>query len=420
MLRVGHVARHRLEVGHVARKKQTQAERWQEQTEGEVLRRFLSALAALPDPRRAQGLRYPLDTVVLTALMAMVCGADDAEAMQAWGELNEEWLASFLEMPHGPPTQDVFLAVFSALDPVAFHDVFQRWVELLRARLAAQGKHVAVDGKTCRRSHDHGAERPAVHVLSAWLVDEGVVVGTLATEAKSNEISAIPELLRLINIKGATVTIDAMGCQTAIAETIVKAKGDYLLSVKDNQPSLRRDVVASFRDAEDLSPRPLDQPEALSVERWQETTKGHGRLEEREITVCRDLSWLETADRWPGLSFIVQACSTRTNLATGEQTRGCRYFIGSEATASVERIASLVRGHWAVENSAHWVLDMAFDEDRARHRAGNCARNLATVRRMALDLLKTEPTCKLGVANKRKRAGWNRGYLLQVLVGPRR
>ena len=393
----------------MARKRKTQGVLWQERTEAEALEHFERSLSELPDPRRSQGIRYPLHTVVVTALMAMVCGADDAEAMQKWGEANEPWLAGFLELPHGSPTQDVFLAVFAALDPAAFTAVFRTWIDLLRVRLQAQRGQLAVDGKTSRRSYDRAGERPAIHTLSAWMVEAGLVVGQLKTDQKSNEITAIPELLRLLDLEGTTVTIDAMGCQTAIAETIREGGGDYLLSVKDNQPTLRRDVVASFADAADTTPRPLDQAAPLAVERWQETTKDHGRLEEREVLVCRDLSWIETAARWPDLVFIAKASSIRTNLSTGEQTSGTRYFIGSGADVSVDRVAELVRGHWGIENSVHWVLDVAFREDQARHRAGNCAQNLTTLRHVALDLLRSESTNKLGVANKRKCAGWDRG-----------
>jgi predicted transposase YbfD/YdcC len=360
-----------------------------------------------------------LETVVMTALLAMVCGGDDAEAMENWGDANASWLENFLEMPHGVPSQDVFLAVFAALDPDALGEVFRAWVEVLREQFIVRGKHLAVDGKTSRRSHDRTNDRTAIHTVSAWMVEEGVVIGQVQTEQKSNEITAIPELLALLDLRGTTVTLDAMGCQTAIAETIRERGAHYLLSVKDNQPTLRNEVVASFGDADDERPRPQDQPAPLATERWEDVNKDHGRIEERTITVCRDLSWVQTADRWQDIAFIVKATSVRTNVATGAVTTGCRYFIGSNDEATVDEIAALVRGHWAIENRLHWVLDMGFRDDEARHRAGNCARNFATLRHIALDLLKTEPTSKLGVANKRKRAGWDRDYLIHVIAGPR-
>lgn len=401
----------------MARKRRTKAAQWQDLTESEALLHFRGALSQLPDPRRKQGLRYPLESVVVTALMAMVCGADDAEAMQRWGDMNESWLESFLEIPHGSPTQDVFLSVFGALDPKTFGDVFRSWVQLVQLRLDGGGGHVAIDGKTLRRSHDRGAERPALHMLSAWMVEAGCVVAQQATAQKSNEITAIPELLQLFDLSGCTVTIDAMGCQTAIAQEIRDHDAHYLLSVKDNQAMLRRDVVGSFEDACDERVRPQDQPPALAVEIWSDTDKAHGRLEERQVFLCRDLSWVETSARWPDLSFLAMAQSKRTILSTGEVTQGTRYFIGSDPEVSVEQLAAQIRDHWSIENSLHWVLDMGFREDEARHRAGNCAENLAVLRHFALNLLKNESHEKLGVANKRKLAGWNRGYLLQVLTG---
>lgn len=417
MLTVGHVARQHQEVGHVARK--TQAVQWREARKQEALAHFERALVGLPDPRRLQGQRYPLRTVMVTALMAMVCGADDAQAMQTWSEANEDWLMEFLEVPHGVPTQDVYLAVFAAVEPEAFQTLFRAWTELLVVRLDDDGRQLALDGKTSRRSFDSGSGRKALHTVSAWLVEQGLVLGQISTEQKSNEITALPKLLGLLDLRGATVTIDAAGCQTKIADTIVKQDGEYLLAVKDNQPTLRSDVASSFADAMDDRPRPLDQPAPLAVEHCQKTSKGHGRIEVRDTYLCRDLSWMTTADNWCGLSYVAMAVSTRTDTATEETTTERRYFIGSEATASVEATARRIRNHWNIENGLHWVLDMAFDEDRARHRAGNAAANLATLRHLALNLLNNEPTAKLGVANKRKRAGWDRGYLLQVLTGSR-
>jgi len=417
MLIVGRVARQEQEGGHVVRK--SLAVRWREDRELEALAHFQRAVECLPDPRRSQGQRYPLRTVIVTALMGMVCGADDAQAMQTWAEANEDWLGGFVDVPHGVPTQDVYLSVFAALEPTSFQAVFRAWTELLLTRLDEDVRQLAVDGKASRRSFDRGNGRTALHTVSAWLVEQGLVLGQISTDQKSNEITAIPKLLELLDLRGATVTIDAAGCQTKIAKTITKRGGEYLLAVKDNQPTLRMDVASSFADAFDDRPRPLDQPAPLAMEHCQETSKGHGRIEIRDTYVCRDLSWMTTAGDWCGLSYVAMAVSTRTDIATDETTTARRYFIGSEAAATIDATARRIRNHWSIENSLHWVLDMAFDEDRARHRAGNTAANLATLRHLALNLLKNEPTAKLGVANKRKRAGWDRGYLLQVLTGPR-
>lgn len=221
----------------------TEAQRIQQDNEAAALEFFKRMLGQLPDPRRPQGQRYPLHTVVVTALMAMVCGADDAQAMEYWSSSNEAWLSGFLDMPHGAPSQDVYLAVFGALDPEAFSAAFRAWASLLALRLEPTGKHIAVDGKTSRRSFDKGKGKPAIHMVNAWMTESGLVLGQRKTRDKSNEITAIPELLRVLDLSGATVTLGsrAMGCQTEIARTIIDGGGHYLLSVKDNQPTLHED-----------------------------------------------------------------------------------------------------------------------------------------------------------------------------------
>ena len=395
----------------------TQAQQIAQEAEAQALEFFRSALATMPDPRRPQGVRYPLETVVVIALMAMVCGCDDAEAMQAWGEANADWLQGFLEMPHGPPSQDVFLAVFGALHPERFSAVFRAWAELLTLRLKALGKHVAVDGKTSRRSFDTSSGKVAVHTVSAFMSEVGLVVGQRKTEAKSNEITAIPELLRLLDLRGATVTIDAMGCQTEIAETIREGEGHYLLAVKDNQPTLLKDIQATFAEAEDPRQRTVDEQPRPSIEVCEQVEKGHGRLETRTLSLCRDLAWVTTEARWRALSFVAKVIRQRTVLATGKASTETSYYIGSSREADAEAVAKAIRRHWSIENQLHWVLDLAFREDEARHRARNTAENMTTLRHFALDIIKSDKKRKLGVANTRKRAGWDRNYLIELLTG---
>jgi predicted transposase YbfD/YdcC len=394
----------------------TEAQRIEQANEEAALVFFREALSSLPDPRRRQGVRYPLVSVVVIGLMAMVCGSDDAEAMDVWGEANAEWLEGILDLPHGTPTQDVFLSVFAALDPVAFRSVFLSWIELLRLGLRVTGKHIAVDGKTSRRSFDTGHDRPAIHTVSAWLSDEGLVLGQIKTADKSNEITAIPELLRVLDLRGATVTIDAMGCQTEIAKTIVDGKGNYLLSVKENQPALHKDLVATFAEAADDRVRSVDEHARPVVERFEHTDKGHGRIETRSIELCRDLDWMMSAERWTGLAFVAKVTRERTVLATNKTSIETAYYIGSDAHADAPGTAHRIRRHWSVENELHWVLDMAFREDEAMHRARHLAENLTTLRHFALNLFKRDPDRKLGVANSRRRAGWDHGYLLRVLT----
>jgi predicted transposase YbfD/YdcC len=394
----------------------TLAQQIQQQQEEQALAFFEATLAPLADPRRAEGKRYPLRTVIVTALMAMVCGSDDAEAMEFWGETNAGWLAGFLEMPHGAPTQDVFLRVFGALDPEAFSAVFRAWVALLRLRLEIQGKHIAIDGKTSRRSFDSGSGKKAIHTLSAWMNDAGLVIGQRQTEEKSNEITAIPELLRVLDIRGATVTIDAMGCQTEIAKSIIGGGGNYLISAKENQPTLRQDIERTFAEADNHRVRSCDELARPAVEVFEQHDKGHGRVERRTVRLCRDRNWLTTADRWPKLAFVAEVMRECTVLATGKTSLEKAYYIGSDREATAESAGTTIRAHWGVESKLHWVLDIAFREDDARHRAQNTAQNLATLRHFALNIVRQDRERELGVANSRKRAGWDRSYLIKLLT----
>lgn len=393
----------------------TEAQRIEKANEEAALVLFRKALSSLPDPRRAQGVRYSLTSVVVIALMAMVCGADNAVEMEDWGEANAEWLDGILELPHGAPTQDVFLAVFGAIDPEAFRFVFLAWMQILRSRLTVAGKHIAVDGKTSRRSADRTNDRPAIHTVSAWLSDEGLVLGQIKTADKSNEITAIPELLKTIDLRGATITIDAMGCQTEIAKTIVDGSGNYLLAVKENQPALYKDLVATFDEAASDRPRSADEWPRPSVERLEEIDKGHGRIEKRSVELCRDLGWMMTSDRWPGLRCLVKVTRERTILATTKSSTEVAYYIASHEKLHVASAANRIRRHWSIENELHWVLDMAFREDEARHRARNTAHNMTTLRHFALNLLKRFPERTVGIAASRKRAGWDRDFLLRIL-----
>lgn len=395
----------------------SQAQQIQQQNEQNALAFFMAQLSSMKDARRGQGMRYPFVTVIVIALMGMVCGCDDAEALQLWGEANEPWLSGFLEMPHGAPTQDVYLAVFGALDPTAFSAVFRSWVALLTMRLKGAGKHIAVDGKTSRRSYDSATGKPAIHTVSAWLHEAGLVVGQMKTGEKSNEILAIPELLRLLDLRGATVTIDAMGCQREIASTIVTGQGNYVLAVKENQPTLYEDIAKTFAEASDERRRSRDELARPAVEEFEEIDKAHGRIERRSVRLSRDLSWLTTEERWPGLAFVAEVMRERTVLATGKTSKETGYYIGSDRHAGVESVAATIRHHWGIETQLHWVLDLAFREDEARHRAANTAQNLATLRHFALNILKQDSGRKVGIANSRKRAGWDRAYLLKLLTG---
>lgn len=400
----------------------TQAQAYTLEIEQQALTFFKQCLSAMPDPRRNQGKRFSLQAVVVIALMAMICGADDAQAMESFGDANAEWLKEFLDLPHGAPSQDVYLAVFAALDPKHFNEVLRSWAELLAIRLPKseeQDRHIAIDGKTSRRSFSPANDLLGIHTVSAWMSDAGLVMGQIKTAEKSNEITAIPELIKLLDITGATITIDAMGCQTKIASTIIEGGGDYLLAVKTSQPTLHADIKATFENSADGKTVPAGGSLSEEIESWEEINKGHGRIERRTIELARDLSRLKTANKWSNLNFIAQITREREILLTGKTSSQTAYYIGSNPEYRAKQAAKTVRGHWSIENNLHWVLDIAFREDEARHRAGNTASNMSTMRHFAMNVIKQDENRKIGVANSRKRAGWDRRYLVELLVKSR-
>ena len=398
--------------------RETKVQKLQRENEEIALGYFDEVLRELPDPRRRQGLRYPLRTVVVTALMAMVCGCDDAEAMELWGKANESWLETFLDLPHGAPTQDVFLSVLGALEPAAFQKVYQGWAQFVSQRLKrGADKHIAIDGKMSRRSGDRGEGKSPIHTVSAYLCGAGLVLSSTQVREKENEILAIPEVLAVLDLRGATVTIDAMGCQTGIANAIVEGGGDYLLALKNNQPSLRSEVEETFVEVDDSRRRAIDEPGRPRVLEHEETNKDHGRIETRRVRVTADLDWILSRERWRGLGFVVEVRRERTIVTTGKTSAEAAYYIGSGEPPSAAEVASKIRGHWSIENQLHWVLDLAFREDEARHRAKNAAANMATLRHFALGVVKQDATRKVGVANARRRAGFDRAYLIHLIQG---
>ena len=380
----------------------------------EELDRLKGMLGRIPDSRDSQGRRHNLVDILFIALVAIVAGADDAEAIEEFGEANQAWFTQVLGLEHGIPSQDTYLRVFAAMDPSVFQAVFRQWVEQEARRTRGEG-HVAFDGKTLRRSFDTASGGKAIHMVSAWFSDDGLVLGQRAVDEKSNEITAIPELLRLLDVRGTTVTIDAMGCQRAIAEQIVDSGAHYILAVKDNQPKLHENVAACFADAQRAS-RPIDDP-APVVEVATETDAGHGRVEERTCKLMRDLNWIDQREDWKGLDAIAEIRATRTDKASGHTSTESRLYIVSHADATAADVLRLVRSHWGIENRLHWVLDMAFDEDLSRIRVGHAAKNFAVIRHAALNLLRSAPGKKKSLALQRKRCGWDRDYLVTVLAG---
>jgi predicted transposase YbfD/YdcC len=361
--------------------------------------------ADLTDPRRRK-VTYPLINIVTIALCAVIAGADDFVTIAAWGRQKRAWLARFLDLSNGIPSHDRFNAVFKALKPAEFERCLLGWITSLHEVTA--GQVVAIDGKTLRQSFDKAAGKSAIHMVSAWATANHISLGQVIVEEKSNEITAIPKLLELVEISGASVTIDAMGCQTEIAETIVERKGDYVLAVKGNQPSLHAGVEEFFLDHLD------DDFARVKVSRHETTEHGHGRDEHRTYYVCDVPEDLPDRARWKGLKRIGMAISD--TVRGGKACDDVRYYILSKRM-SARRFGAAVRGHWGIENSLHWQLDVSFGEDRSRVRKGHADANLSLVRRTALSLLRNERSQKVGVKAKRLTAGWNDDYLEQVLFG---
>lgn len=361
------------------------------------------------DPR-ADNARHYLTDILVIALLAVMCGLDDYPGIVEYGRDAEPWLRTFLRLPHGIPSVSTFRRVFAALKPAALLGVMRRWGTELGGVLA--GKQVAVDGKTLRRSFEHawGADRGGLHLVTAWCVEENLVLAQRAVDDKSNEITAVPHLLDLLDLRGAVVTGDAMNTQKEIAARVVKGGGDYLLAVKANHPTLS-DAVGRHLD-EMILERFKGVPHV-----YHETTDGgHGRIDTRRVWATDRIEWLAGRPDWKGLTTVVAVESTRRTLGTGQTSTERRYFITSLPCVSGERFARLVRNHWSIENGQHWGLDVAFNEDQSRVRKDHGDQNLAVLRRIALGLLRRDTSVKLGTKNKRLKAGRNRDYLLRVLT----
>lgn len=358
------------------------------------------------DPRREHLRLHTLWDLIAITICAVVAGADTWVDVEKYGLRKLEWLQTFLELPHGIPSHDTFDRVFRLLLPEALHQGFQRWMSALVE--ASEGRLIAVDGKTLRHSFDHGDGRGPLHLVSAWATANNLVLGQRAVDCKSNEITAIPELLQILELKGALVTIDAMGCQKAIAARLEAAKANYVLAVKDNQETLHDDIRQAFYDG--------FESDFAKVEHHYYRTydENHGRREKREYHIISLPEWF--ADKhvqWAGLRSLGMVIRER-QVGAAAATDEVVYYISS-LPPKVKKFAEAVRGHWGIENSLHWVLDIAFREDEHRLRKDHGPENLALLRRLALSLLQNEKTEKSGIACKRKQAGWDNDYLLKVL-----
>jgi len=367
--------------------------------------RIQDHFAELTDPRERK-VTYPLINVVVIAVCAVLCGADDFVAIAAWGRSKQQWLAKFLDLSAGIPSHDRFNAILGAIRPAEFQKCLLSWITALHE--ITSGQIIAIDGKTLRRSFDAASSKMAIHMVSAWATANHISLGQVVVDQKSNEITAIPQLLKILELTGAIVTIDAMGCQTAIAQEIIDADADYVLQVKGNQPTLLEDIGGFFDDhLEDDFAR-------TKVHRHETQTRGHGRVEHRSYFVCPVPKDFPGRQRWAHLQAI-GVCISETQR-DGKTCTEVRYYILS-CYLSGRRFADAVRGHWGIENRLHWQLDVTFREDESRLRKRHADVNFSILRRTALTLLKNESTQKVGVKTKRLIAATDESYLAKVLTG---
>jgi predicted transposase YbfD/YdcC len=374
----------------------------------EALPAWCAVFAELPDPRIDRTKAHSLLDILTIAVCAVLSGADSFTEMADYGRAKEGWLRTFLALPNGIPSHDTFGRVFALLDPVQLEQCFARWAQ--QGLGVGDTPHIACDGKTLRRTHDRGKGKSALHLISAWATESGISLGQRAVADHENEMVALPALLESVVVPGAVVTIDAIGCQRQVAQTIRQRGGDYVLALKGNQPGLYEAVDYLFTDSA---------RSGFAVERLQTDTtldKGHGRLERRQCWAIADpalVRYLDPEGRWPGLQSVVLVTTQRTFGTTVQRER--RYYLSS-LPAQAKRLNTLVRNHWRIENHLHWVLDVAFDEDQCRVRTGNADHNLALLRRLALSLLRRDRTSRAGVKGKRLQAAWDHDYLLHILT----
>ena len=377
----------------------------------EIPRAFLN----MPDPRRNNS-RHCFVSVITIALFAIICGSDDWAQVELYGRAKFDWMKTFLDLPHGIPSHDTFSRIFARINPDAFESCFRTWMGSL-VKLSG-GKLVAIDGKSLRGSFEHGWDKSGMaHMVSVFVQANNMVFAQEKTNGKGQELSAIDKLLGMLDLKGAVVSIDAIGAQKQVAANILKAGANYILQVKDNQPTLAAKLEAAMNDAIG------DNFKDLNSDFFQETDAGHGRIETRKLWVCWDVKELlgGLADEWPGLRALI--CVERKREFTGVgglpkiSVERHSYIGSTDRRTKAKRLAGCVRGHWSVENNLHWQLDVSFREDERRNRKGHGAENFSRMNRIALNLLKNETTSKGGIASRRKKCGWENDYLIKVVMG---
>jgi len=370
---------------------------------------LFESLEHIEDPRSDRTKRHQLVDILVIAVCATICGADGWQQIAAFGVAKHEWLKEFLELPNEIPSPDTFARVFQMIKPKVFQEVFMEWVSA--AVQKSGGDLVNIDGTQLRgtrkkKSYENDGKE-GLRIVSAWAARNRIVLGQVKTDEKSNEITAIPKLLELLELTGCIVTIDAMGCQTAVVKQIVEQEGDYVISLKGNQGNLHKDIEDYFCWATQTKFNAIEYDTSRTIE------KGHGRIEERRLYVTEDIEWLGQKEEWAGLRSIIMVEAQREVIGR-EPTIERRYFISS-LEANAKQAMKAVRGHWKIENQLHWCLDVGFREDACRIRTGHAPENLAVLRHIALNLLKQERSCKLGINAKRLKAGWDNRYLSKVL-----
>jgi predicted transposase YbfD/YdcC len=369
---------------------------------------FIAHFSIVPDPRVDRSKKHKLIDILFIAVCTLICGGETFADMESFGEAKEEWLRRLLELPHGIPSHDTFGRVFSLLDPQAFGECFVRWAAALQE--ATKGEVIALDGKTVRHSFDAATGQSALHLVSAWASENGIALGQLKVEGKSNEITALPALLKLLDITGCVVTMDAMGCQKDLAKQVKEQGGDYVFCLKANQGNLHEETKYFFAEAQRMKFHDVPYRAHETVE------KDHGRIEIRRCWMVEEaaIQWLDRQDQWPGMASIAAVeAERRIGKKTTKETR---YFISS-LTGNVKQLAAAARAHWGIENSLHWVLDVIMNEDQSRVRKDHAPENMALIRRLALNLIKKAKPTKKSVRGSIKRAGWDNSFLEALLVG---
>jgi len=371
----------------------------------EAPRGLLRFFEELEDPRMDRTKRHLLSDVLVITICAVICGADEWTEIELFGKSKRKWFEGFLALPNGIPSHDTFGRVFSLLDPAQMEECFQRWIAAMAA--CTGGQLIAIDGKTIRRSFQKADNKAAIHIVSAWSETNSLVLGQISTEEKSNEITAIPRLLKMLDITDSVITIDAMGCQKAIAKQIVSQKGHYVLQVKKNQAGLH-DVIKEMFD--ELTGRGIA---GVRYEFHEDVDAGHGRVETRRIWTTDWTNWYADRTKWRGLRSFV--CVESVREVDGRTSTDRRYYISDLDGQDAVAMLSYVRGHWGIENKLHWSLDVTFREDDLRQRVGHSAENLSRIRRLALNLLRQDKSVKVGAKAKRLKACLEEGYLLKIL-----